>query len=191
MKKKNKTNRVLEKAHILVFLIVLLTLSSSTSSIYRLRAPVDPNPYRIWHNEKPSCLPPMRTVPERYRTFFLAACEENEIPLEILAAIAYVESRFSAYAVSPLRPDGNRDLGMFQFHSDFIGWLSDCYNKGIPFNPFSCEQSVNIAARHIKWLYERYGNWPDVVMAYNAGITRIDKGKIPDRTWEYLTVIYR
>ena len=181
----------MKNKNVLVFLLFFPLLGSNNTSEYQIRPPVDVNPFRLWQLEKPSCLPPMRGVPERYSELFEAASEECGIPLEVLAAIAYVESGFKPFAVSPERPNGNRDLGMFQFHSDFLDWLADNYNAGVPFDPFSCAQSVKIAARHINWLYERYGHWPDVIMAYNAGITRIDSGKIPDRTWDYLAAIYR
>ena len=52
-------------------------------------------------------------------------------------------------------------------------------------------EAVRIAARHIRWLYDRYGLWPDVVMAYNAGFARMDTGSIPESTWEYFLKVYR
>ena len=174
----------------LIFLVFLPLLSSNSISEYQIRPPVDTNPYKRLQNEKPSCLPPEREIPKRYRELFNAASKEYGIPLEILAAIADVESGFRAYAASRVFEDGHRDLGMFQFHNDYLDWLADSYNAGLPFDPFSAEQAIRIASRHIKWLYERYGHWPDVVMAYNAGITRIDSGNIPDRTWKYLTAVY-
>jgi soluble lytic murein transglycosylase-like protein len=136
-------------------------------------------------------LPPMREIPVEHRAIIDAAIKETGVPIEIIAAILHRESQFLPTAKSPIRENGHRDMGICQFNSQFIDWFSDHYNGGVIFDPMNPAEAIPIMARHIKWLYERYGGyWPDVIMAYNAGIVRIDSGDIPDSAWDYLIKIY-
>ena len=170
-------------------LLVLLPLFGSSSFIeYQIIPPE--NPAGLRQKQVSSCLPPHRAAPEQYRVFFESASREEGIPQEILENIAWAESRFKPWAISSLREDGSRDMGMFQLNSSYQSWFEEHYNAGNPFNPLSPKEAVTIASRHIKWLYERYGHWPDVVMAYNAGYPRIDSGNIPEGAWKYLMAIY-
>jgi soluble lytic murein transglycosylase-like protein len=50
--------------------------------------------------------------------------------------------------------------------------------------------AIEIAALHVQFLFERYGNWSDVVMAYNAGMGRVDRNEIPESAWGYLLKIF-
>jgi len=147
---------------------------------------------RIYEIEQERCLvPPMRNVPERYKAMFADASLSAGIPPGVLEAIADVESNFKPWAQSPARNDGHSDQGMFQFNNKYHKWYSDNYNDGVLFDPFNPHEAIRIAALHIKFLYERYGHWPDVFMAYNAGMGRVDKNIIPDSAYVYLSRIYR
>jgi len=139
----------------------------------------------------PEPVPPRRNVPERYKVLFQFTSTFYGIPPGVLESIAFVESEFLATAQSPIRCDGHRDLGMFQFNDRFLKWYSDTYNSGVLFDPFVPEEAIKVAALHIVFLYERYGNWPDVLLAYNAGMDRVDRDDIPDSAWNYLLKIYR
>ena len=183
-----------------IFLIILSTilfLSSGTSlPLYELAIdpPVGPALNRdIFHIPEPekNSEPPRRNVPEQYQALFTAASAGMGLPPGVLESIAHVESGFRANAQSPIRCDGYSDLGMFQFNDQYLGWYSHVYNGGILFDPFDPDEAIWVAARHVRFLYERYGHWPDVVMAYNAGMDRIDKNEIPDSAWDYLLKIYR
>jgi len=155
--------------------------SDGISILYQLVMPAEPE----------RCLmPPRRKVPEQYRELFAAASASMGIPPGVLEAIACVESSFRARARSPMRDDGHQDLGMFQFNNRYHGWYSDRYNDGILFDPFNPMEAIWIAAQHIQFLYERYGHWPDVFMAYNAGMSRVDNNDIPESTFNYLRKIY-
>jgi hypothetical protein len=183
----------------IILIIVILSFICFGSSvtidpfIYSVIPPVD---YPIRHSvidEQPTrCfLPPMRTIPARYETIIYEASAKAGIPVEIIVAIIWVESSFRSNAISPIRADGHKDLGICQFNSEFLEWYSEKYNDGVFFDPMDPVVAINIAALHIRWLYERYGHWPDVAMAYNAGFPRIDRNEIPESTWDYLFKIYR
>ena len=149
---------------------------------------------RDWQQESltmPEPLPPRRSVPEQYRDLFTNASESTGIPLGVLESIAFVESEFLTTARSPIRRDGHRDLGMFQFNDRYLQWYSDMYNGGVLFDPFLPEEAILIAALHVAFLYERYGNWSDVFFAYNSGMDRVDRDDVPESAWNYLLKIYR
>jgi len=135
-------------------------------------------------------LPRMREIPIEYKAVIDKAIRGMGIPIEIIAAILQRESHFSPEAQSPIRENGHRDMGICQFNSQYIDWYSERYNGGVIFDPMNPEEAIPIMAQHIKWLYERYGHWPDVIMAYNAGFARIDSGDIPDSAWDYLFKVY-
>jgi soluble lytic murein transglycosylase-like protein len=147
----------------------------------------------IWPDYKaaPEPEPPRRNVPEQYQDLFKTTSQSAGIPYGVLESIAFVESRFRASARSPVRDDGHRDLGMFQFNDRYLQWYSDQYNNGLPFDPFVPEEAIRIAVLHILFLFDRYGNWADVFMAYNAGMDRVDRDDIPESAWDYLQKIYR
>jgi hypothetical protein len=157
-----------------------------------IRPPVETHPLIYSRQREPekALVPPRREVPEEYRSLFEAAAFSSDIPPGILESIAFVESGFNPMAMSPLRENGHRDLGMFQFNSAYLMWYANQYNFGIPFNPMVPGEAAPIAAKHIRYLYERHKRWPTVCLAYNAGMTAVDKDEIPDCSYRYLLKIY-
>ena len=142
-----------------------------------------PEPERIYE-------PPLRDVPIEYREIFAAAAEGAGIPPWALESIAWAESMFDHKARSPVRDDGHRDLGMFQFNTRYLDWYAEQYNAGAPFDPMIPAEATVIAAKHIRFLYERYGQWSDVFLAYNCGYGAVDRNEIPDSSFAYLIKIY-
>jgi len=134
--------------------------------------------------------PPRRNVPEEYRELFADAADCAGIPPGALESIAWAESKFCAEAKSPEREDENRDLGMFQFNSKYLDWYAGQYNRGIPLDPMIPAEAIGIAAKHIRFLYDRYGKWGDVLIAYNAGYGAVDREEIPESAIQYLLRIF-
>ena len=168
--------------------LILLSLplfSSSTFIEYKINVPVGKPVYK----QEISNLPPRRDSGQ-YQGLFEKASIEAGVPIEALEGIAYVESGFNPDAISHTSLRGHCDMGMFQINSEFLDWYAKRYNGG-EFDPMDPGQAIAVAARHIKWLYEKYQHWPDVFLAYNAGCTRIDAGKIPEDSWVYLERVYR
>ena len=155
--------------------------------------PVDTVIFNRWQETETKLdpVPPRRSVPEAYHTIFAVTSELYGIPPGVLESIAFVESGYRAGAISPVRQSGHSDLGMFQFNALFIEWYADQYNGGVMFDPFSPIQAIHIAARHITFLYRRYGNWMDTLLAYNCGMNRVENDKIPESAWDYLRKIYQ
>jgi soluble lytic murein transglycosylase-like protein len=150
--------------------------------------PEDPGPVFIGSREV--SMPPRRDCPIEYQQILNTEASKAGIPIEVLESIIWAESRFLPTVRSPARKDGHRDLGLAQFNSRYLKWYSNKYNGGVLFDPMVPEEAVRIAALHIRYLYERYGHWPDVVLAYNAGITAVDKGRVPESAVRYLLKVY-
>ena len=176
---------------IIIFSISIFLLLSWVSYKPSIRLPIDTEIFLMRDMYITNTLPPRRNVPKRYQPLFETISKHYDIPPSVLESIAYVESRFKADALSPLRKDGSRDMGMFQFNSNFIPWLRKEFSYGISFNPLSVNESIIIAAELVVWLYKKYKHWPDVFLAYNCGVTNVDRNTIPESAWGYLDRIYR
>jgi soluble lytic murein transglycosylase-like protein len=170
----------------------MIYLGSSLPYEPRIEPPVETQPVIFNRQREPerTLVPPRREVPKEYRAIFDATASSAGIPLEILESIAMIESGFRPDALSPPRSDGIRDRGMFQFNDRYLQWYANTYNGGIPFDPMEPAEAVPIAAKHIRYLYERYNHWPTVFLAYNAGMTAVDNDEIPDCSYRYLIKIY-
>jgi hypothetical protein len=180
----------LMKKSISLFLLWYLVLFLGSSLPYEkeLELPRDPV-IAIYRELKPerAQVPPRREVPPEFRALFAAAAGSAGIPLGVLESIAFAESGFNPAALSPVRPDGFRDHGMFQFNGKYLGWYKAAYGDFDPMNP---DEAAHIAARHLRFLYDYYGHWPTVCLAYNAGMRAVDNDKIPDSSYRYLIKIY-
>jgi hypothetical protein len=177
---------------IIVLLYCMIYLGSSLPYEVRIEPPVETYPLIYGRQKEPERLliPPRREVPKEYRAIFDAASSSAGVPLGVLESIAFVESGFYPAAMSPLRESDYQDLGMFQFNSHYLFWYADTYNGGIPFDPMEPAEAVPIAAKHIRYLYERYNHWPTVCLAYNAGMAAVDNDEIPDCSYRYLLKVY-
>jgi soluble lytic murein transglycosylase-like protein len=134
--------------------------------------------------------PSEQETPVPYKALFDTASKEAEIPVEVLQAIAYAESRFNPDLISKARKDKSRDMGMFQFNSKYLSWFAEKHNGGRHFDPMLPAEAARIAARHIRWLYDKFEYWPAVILAYNAGFKAVSENRIPETSWKYLQAVY-
>jgi hypothetical protein len=178
---------------IIIMLHCILFLGSSLPYEPWIGPPVAAHPFMRETQREPEdpLLPPRRTVPEAFRSLFDNAALAAGIPPGALESIAFVESGFDPAALSPMRESGHRDVGMFQFNSAYLSWYAETYNAGIAFDPLSPQEAITVAAKHLRFLYDRYGHWPTVFLAYNAGMTAVDTDTIPDSSIWYLLKIYK
>ena len=174
-------------------LFLALFLGSGKQYGYVITLPADPYAVIFLRETgpKPTYEPPRRTVPEEYRDLFASASACAGIPPGVLESIAYVESGFDPGAESPLRGDGNHDMGMMQFNTKCLDWYAGHYTDGAPFDPMDPAEAVPVAAKHIGFLFGRYGHWPTVCLAYNAGAGAVDRGEVPESSDDYLARVYR
>jgi soluble lytic murein transglycosylase-like protein len=90
------------------------------------------------------------------------------IPVDIVEAVAYVESRNNYKAIG----DGGKAYGLMQIHcptAKDVGFEGGC--KGL-FNP---DTNIYYATKYLEFLFNRYGSLYKALDAYNRGLGNVDK----------------
>lgn len=159
----------------------------------------------------PPLAPPVPQVPtELFAPSWRARLSESDwqllqetfrtegVPVELLA-VGWVESRFNPLALSP---KGAR--GVWQLMP------ATARRYGLQVSGERDERtdlrlSTRVAARHLADLYEKFGDWPLALAAYNAGAERVDAARaqagtddfrrlrpwLPTETREYVPSVLR
>jgi soluble lytic murein transglycosylase len=101
-------------------------------------------------------------VPARWRPAFRAAAEDARLPASLLAAVAYVESRFVESARSP-----RGAVGLLQVMPQTGAVLAlDVYEPAT---------NVLAGARFLRELVDRFGSTDLALAAYNAGPVAVER----------------
>jgi len=105
-------------------------------------------------------------LPERAR--YAAQIGENYgVPREIFAAMVMTESNFNTTARSHVGA-----IGMTQ--------LMPATAREIGVDPHDPQQNLEGGAQYLRQQYDRFGEWPLALAAYNSGPTRVARlGRIP------------
>ena len=103
-----------------------------------------------------------------YRSMIEEIFAEEDMPQDLLY-LAMVESAFKSRAMSRAGARGIwqfiRGTGrLYDLRQDF--WVDDRFNP---------EKATRAAARHLKDLYEQFGDWYLVMAAYNSGSRRVER----------------
>lgn len=105
-----------------------------------------------------------------------------DVPVHISFSIAWVESRFTATAISRVNRNGSRDWGLFQLNDSYRNWTRNQY--------FNIELNSQEGISYYKWCFDQLDDIILALKAYNAGITRVLNGSdIPISTYRYVDEI--
>lgn len=118
----------------------------------------------------PPYTPGAPTPPPMIARALKSAAAHTGIPYPVLAAVAYLESRYDPAAVSP-----RGAMGLMQLMPDTATRL------GVT-RPFDPLQSALGAGTFLKRMFAKYGNWPDSLAAYNWGPGNVDRAR-PQSQW--------
>ena len=110
----------------------------------------------------PTRTAPTCPVPARWRRVFRTAAEDARLPASLLAAVAYVESRFDAGARSP-----KGAVGLLQVMPGTAALLS--------LDPQRPATNVLAGARFLRSLVDRFGSTDLALAAYNAGPAAVER----------------
>jgi soluble lytic murein transglycosylase-like protein len=104
------------------------------------------------------------------------------IPEALMWAIMWVESMGDPKAISPA---GAR--GLYQIMPITANHVTQLHNN-FPQTPnlFSPKVNRRYADTYLKWLVRNTSSWREVLIAYNWGIGRIKKKRLPRETRNYL-----
>ncbi len=106
-------------------------------------------------------------VPARFRTAFVAAAHDNRLPVALLVAVAYEESRMNPSARSP-----RGAVGLLQ--------LMPATARALGADPTAPRENIRAGARYLSALLTRFGNLDLALAAYNAGPTAVARaGRAP------------
>lgn len=111
----------------------------------------------------------------RYVPLFYEVLEAYKLPKDLIF-LAMVESGFSPRAFSSAAASGPWQ---------FVPSTAKRYGLRVGFwvdERRDFHKSSEAAARHLKWLYSRYGDWHLAMAAYNAGAGRVSKALKRSRT---------
>lgn len=85
------------------------------------------------------------------------ASNQYGVPLPLLTAVAYAESRYNPSVTSSAGAQGL--LQIMPANDATLGIT----------NPFDPQQSANAGAQYLSQLYAQYGDWTTALIAYNEG----------------------
>lgn len=98
------------------------------------------------------------------------------IPTDLLARVAYQESRFREDVIRGTTASGAGALGMMQLMPQYFPSV----NVPRPYTDADVRNQITAAAQQLSRLYGQFGDWSLALAAYNAGAGNVEKyGGIP------------
>lgn len=128
-----------------------------------------------------------RKVPAKYAELFALAGAQYRLPPGLLEAVAYRESRFREDIITGEFRSSAGAVGIMQIVPRFHPEIGEA-------GALDPVRAVPYAARFLRELFERFGNWKHALAAYNWGPTALAGalkrgGKWPPETIDYVAEI--
>lgn len=121
----------------------------------------------------------------QYQSMFDGATKKYDLPKNLLARVAYQESRFRPDIIS----------GEVTSKADAQGIMQIIPRWHPNVNPLNPSEAIYYAASYLKNLHTRFGSWSEALAAYNWGPTNLqkylqgDKAVMPTETKNYVNQI--
>ncbi len=118
---------------------------------------------------------------------FKKAANKHNIPLDLLLAVSYTESRFKT-GLNGKNKNGTRDYGPMQINSI---WSKQAKKVGYNWKKIKTNPCTNImfGGYILKYNRKRMGSWTAAIGAYNAGFGNTPKAK--KRRLRYYRLVMR
>ena len=118
-----------------------------------------------------------------FRNEISAVARRYAIPPALLMAIIHAESNFNPRAVSH-----KGAVGLMQLMPSTARWIAPDVSRKQLFDPAI---NVEVGARYLRYLADRYGgDARKVMIAWNAGPSRLDTGRIPNETKAFVRRVH-
>ena len=110
--------------------------------------------------------------PKQYSAYVEHYAKMYDLPPHLIYAVIRTESDFDSSATSAVGA-----IGLMQLLPDTFRWISDDMlrerlDDGMIYDP---ETNIRYGCFYLRRLYDRYGEWPATLAAYNAGPGRVDR----------------
>lgn len=125
-------------------------------------------------------------IPDRWRSTFANAAADYRLPIGLLEAVAYRESRFRQDIISGETRSSAGAVGIMQI---LPRWHPEVGEAGA-LNPAI---AIPYAAKYLRQLYNRFGDWRLALAAYNwgpANQARDLRDRVIGNEWPEETKVY-
>lgn len=113
-----------------------------------------------------------RIIPKEYLALVFKASADYQIPLYILTALIYVESRFDKNAVNYNSGGRGTDQGLMQLNSRNYAEFKWRFNNGRKYDPFDPKTNLRIGCKYLVWIYNNpyigKGSWYNTLVFWNG-----------------------
>lgn len=110
----------------------------------------------------------MVTYPIAYQDTFKMYSEEYGVPCAVALAVAKCESDFEVNAVSKAGA-----VGVMQLMPETAKYIATKISYNNEINLYDYKVNIMLGCAYLSYLYNKFGDFKQVIMAYNAGEGRV------------------
>lgn len=129
-------------------------------------------------------------VPEEYQAdvfYLMMEKGAEELTTTMFLRLMYIESSFDPNAIRE-ENNGSRSIGFCQLNSSCQEWFEEKFHN-TSFDPYNPSHNLSVSVNYLEYLYDRFGDWPTVFVAYNCGEGNVMRGTIPLSSFQYSEAI--
>jgi len=122
-----------------------------------------------------------------YLNWFIDRCAVHDVDLEVVLAVAIVESNIEMVISHP-NSNNSFDIGIMQLNSKYLNYHTEQFwYKNRIFDVNDPEDNIEMGILILKNLYIQTGSWDLAVQAYNIGCSKLKQD--PDSGKSYLVKV--